>query len=634
LSQTQSIAEYYAIHVHSMSLNPIVPDTSQLPTALQILLSNYADVFATPKGLPPPRLQDHAIPLVEGSNPVKVRPYRYPHSQKSQIESMVHDMLQEGIIQPSTSHFSSPVLLIRKKDGSWRFCTDYRALNSITVKDGFPIPTVDELLDELFGATHFSKLDLRSGYHQIRVKPEDVHKTAFRTHQGLYEWLVMPFGLTNAPASFQSLMNTVFKQQLRKSVLVFFDDILVFSPSWSSNLLHLVEVLLLLRQHCLFAKLSKCSFGNSKVEYLGHVVSGSGVEMDQSKIQAIIDWPYPKNLKQLRGFLGLTGYYRHFIKGYAAIASPLTALLKKDCFKWDAAAYVAFDDLKAAITQAPVLALPDFTQPFILETDASGSGIGAVLSQGKHPIAYFSKKLSIRMQKQSAYVRELYAISEAIAKFRHYLIGHKFTIRTDQKSLKPLTNQTIQTPEQQIWLHKFLGYDFSIEYKPGKDNIAADALSRSFYVALSQPHNSLVDQIAAATTQDSVLKMLIEQCQQGTPPDPHYREKNGKLFWNSKLVIPHQPELIKIILEEYHSSVIGGHAGIKRTKARIASQFYWPTLHKDVQEFVSKCLICQQTKHATTLPAGLLQPLPIPAQIWEDIAMDFITGLPPSQGSQ
>jgi hypothetical protein len=283
---------------------------------------------------------------MEGSNPVKVKPYRYPHSQKTQIEQMIHEMLHQGIIQPSTSPFSSPIILVKKKDGTWRFCTDYRALNTITVKDSFPIPTVDELLDELFGAKYFSKLDLRSGYHQILVQPEDRYKTAFRTHQGHYEWLVMPFGLTNAPATFQSLMNHIFHHALRKYVLVFFDDIFIYSPTWQAHLDHLDAVLKILQDNVLFVKLSKCSFGVSEIKYLGHRVTSQGVAMDKDKIQAIQDWPVPKNVKQLRGFLGLTGYYRRFIKSYARVAAPLTELLKKESFVWNDQAEMAFSPVK------------------------------------------------------------------------------------------------------------------------------------------------------------------------------------------------------------------------------------------------------------------------------------------------
>lgn len=425
------------------SYEPVLELPPDLPPDLVQLLHHYHMIFQNPTTLPPPRSQDHSIPLVDESTVVKVRPYRYPHSQKEQIEKMVAEMLNQGIIQPSTSPFSSPIILVKKKDGTWRFCTDYRALNLVTVKDSFPLPTVDELLDELYGAKYFSKLDLRSGYHQILMNPADRHKTAFRTHQGHYEWLVMPFGLSNAPASFQCLTNEVFQFALRKFVLVFFDDILIYSPTWMSHLDHLERVLHTLQQHVLFVKLSKCSFGMLEVDYLGHNVSGNGVSMDKGKVQAVLDWPPPKNLKQLRGFLGLTGYYRRFIKSYSTIALPLTNLLKRDAFHWDEAVGSAFDQLKQAVVTAPVLALPDFTQPFVLETDASSTGVGAVLSQQGHPIAYFSKKLGPTAQRQSAYVREFRAITEALAKFRHYLLGHKFIIRTDQKSLKALLEQTL-----------------------------------------------------------------------------------------------------------------------------------------------------------------------------------------------
>ncbi|CAH9143923.1 unnamed protein product [Cuscuta epithymum] len=461
---------------------------------------------------------------------------------------------------------------------------------------------------------------------------KDRHKTAFRTHHGHYEWVVMPFRLTNAPATFQGLMNEVFKGFLRKFVLVFFDDILIYSSTWEEHMSYVESVFTILHENQLYAKISKCSFGLQQVDYLGHTVSAQGVSMDRKKVHAVLDWPKPITTKQLRGFIGLTGYYRRFIQSYASIATPLTDMLKQDKFQWSEEAEAAFAKLKEVITQAPILTLPDFSKPFILETDASGTGIGAVLRQGNHPIAYFSKKLNASMQKQSAYAREFYAITEAIAKFRHYLLGHRFIIRTDQKSLRSLTDQAINTPEQQKWLQKLLGYDFSIEYKLGKENIGADSLSRSFLLALSQPKLQLLTDLRAALLEDAQLKTILQLCSQNQQPDPNYSVSDRLLYWKGRLVLPKGHELVHNVMSEFHSTPVGGHSGVTRTSKRIASQFYWPGMQQDIKDFVRNCLLCQQAKHDNSLPSGLLEPLPIPALIWEDVAMDFITGLPSSNG--
>jgi hypothetical protein len=295
-------------------LLPPEQDSSQSHTVeasdVTDILSDFADIFEEPSGLPPSRACDHTIPIQEGSTPPNVRPYRMPHKQKNIVEELVQKMLKNNEIRLSNSPYSSPAILVKKKDKTWRLCVDYRQLNNLTIKNKFPIPVIEDLLDELHGATIFSKIDLQSGYHQIRMNPSDIAKTAFSTHLGHYEYLVIPFGLSNAPATFQQLMNNIFAPFLRKFVLVFFDDILIYSKNIKQHRLHIAQVLQVLRIHQLKAKMSKCMFATPTVEYLGHVLSGDGVATEPAKIKEISSWEAPKTIKQLRRFLGLTGYYR------------------------------------------------------------------------------------------------------------------------------------------------------------------------------------------------------------------------------------------------------------------------------------------------------------------------------------
>ena len=426
--------------VLSFSVSPVCDNcaTAEAPSTslLDELLATFSDVFAEPTGLPPPRTRDHSIVLQPGAPPVVVRPYRYQAAHKDKLEQQCAAMIAQGIVRRNDSAFSSPVLLVKKAYGSWRFCVDYRALNALTIKDAFPIPVVDELLDELRGAHFFTKLNLRSGYHQVWMRPEDIHKTAFRTHNGLYEFLVMSFGLCNAPATFQALMNDVMRAYLHRFVLVFINDILIYSSSWADHLRHLRVVLTLLRQHRLFVKRSKCSFGVDSVGYLGHIISTAGVAMEPAKVQAIHKWPQSRSACAVRGFLGLAGFYRKFVHNYGTIIAPLTALLKKEGFTWNDNTMAAFTALKTAVTSAPVLALPDFGKPFVVECNASTHDFGAFLIQEAHPIAFFSRPVAPRRRSLAAYERELIGLVMAVQHWRPYLWGRRFFVKTDHYSLK------------------------------------------------------------------------------------------------------------------------------------------------------------------------------------------------------
>ncbi|KAK1664842.1 hypothetical protein QYE76_053001 [Lolium multiflorum] len=373
----------------------------------------FGDMFPeeVPAGLPPLRGIENQIDLIPGASLPNRAPYRTNPEEMKEIQKQVQALLDKGYIRISLSPCAVPVILVPKKDGTWRMCVDCRAINNITIRYRHPIPRLEDMLDELSGAAVFSKIDLRSGYHQIRMKEGDEWKTAFKTKFGLYEWLVMPFGLTNAPSTFMRLMNHVLRDFIGKFVVVYFDDILIYSRNESDHTIHIRHVLQVLRDNQLYGNLEKCTFCKDKVIFLGYVVSKHGVEVDVSKIEAIQYWPTPMNVSQVRRFHGLAGFYRRFVPNFSTIAAPLNDLTKKGViFEWGAAQDHAFDELKRLLTSAPLLALPDFNKQFEIECDASGIGIGGVLMLEGRPIAYFSEKLSGAKLNYPIYDKELYAL--------------------------------------------------------------------------------------------------------------------------------------------------------------------------------------------------------------------------------
>ena len=452
------------------------------PAALS-LLEKYKSVFPDdlPKTLPPSRAVDHKIEIIPGSVPPSRPTYPLSLAEMDELKKQLDDLLLHGFIRPSKSPYGAPVLFVRKKEGDLRMCVDYRALNKQTVKNTYPLPRIDELLDRLHNAKVFSKIDLRSGYHQIKIHDDDIHKTAFRTRYGLYEFLVLPFGLTNAPASFMCLMNDIFRDELDSIVIIYLDDILVFSENEEQHKIDLEHVLKKLEEHKLYAKLSKCEFFKSEIGFLGHIISRKGIAVDPSKVKSIVDWPTLTCVKDVQSFLGLVNYYRRFIHKLAKIAAPLTELLKKDKpFVWARRQESAFNALKKAMTQAPVLVIFDPSRPVSVHTDASKYAIGAVLMQDGRPVAFESRKLSSAEINYPMHEKEQLAVVHALRKWRIYLhsTAEPFTVYTDHESLKYLETKSTLSPRQIRWSEKLAEYNYEIRYRKGFLNVVPDALSR------------------------------------------------------------------------------------------------------------------------------------------------------------
>jgi len=468
--------------------------------ALKRLLAEYADVLPDKLGpidpkAPSPGGIEHQIELAADAKPHAAPLRRYSPIEDAEIRRVVEEQLALGRMRESTSPWGSMVLLAKKKDGTLRFCIDYRVLNNSTIKNRYALPLADDLFDRARGARWFSKLDLHSGFWQIRLAEQSSAMTAFRTRFGHYEYTVLPMGLCNAPGTFMHVMNSVFRKQLDRFMLVFLDDIFIYSSTEEEHISHLREVLEVLRREKLYLKPIKCEWMLPEVEFLGHRIGRDGLAVDPHKVDAVNQWPTPTNVSELRSFLGLAGYYRRFLEQYSKVALPLTELTKDEVeWKWNDAEKSAFEQLKGMLTHAPVLKLADPERPYVIHCDASGYAIGACLMQdhgsGLQPVSYISAKMKPAETRYAPHEQELLALVYACATWRHYLHnGQPFTVLSDHQSLRFFTTQPLLSSRQARWKDKLAEFDFTIKYIEGPKNIVADALSRRSDHRPTQPNS-------------------------------------------------------------------------------------------------------------------------------------------------
>ena len=626
-------------------LEPNLPELEK--SQLMQLLQSYHEVFSLEEG---ERGQTDLVEMeidTGSSRPIKQPPRRMPLAVRKEIARQVKSMQDNGVVVPSNSPWSSPVVMVRKKDGTHRFCVDYRRLNAVTQADQFPIPRIDDLLDQLGKSKYFSTLDLASGYWQIRVHPNSQAKTAFATPSGLYEFKVMPFGLTNAPAVFQRLMQRVLMglnpPEGPDMVTVYIDDILVFSRTLSEHLKHLQAVLERLKQAGLKLKPQKCHFIRKEVEYLGHILTPNGLKTNPRLVEAVLNFPEPKCVQQVRQFLGLSSFYRRFIPNFAKIAQPLHTLTRKGMeFSWHDTCQEAFTNLKHVLTQAPILSYPLLDHPYILETDASIQGLGAILSQEQdgriHPVAYASRSLSPQERNYGITELETLAVVWAISHFKSYLYGHSVTVYTDHSAIKAILETPSPTGKHARWWTKVYGSGVKqvhIVHRSGKTNTNADALSRNplpltqdvcsdnedvqVAAVRSEPISTLLTKpqlsqkketsIAAEQRKDPYLAQVILFLEKNfLPEDTNMARKianQSKQFalienilyfldsrhgYRKRVAVPRH--LQRQVIQEHHRGNMGGHFAVNKLYKMLASHWWWEGMYTDVHEEVKSCPEC------------------------------------------
>ena len=597
----------------------------ELHPSLAPLMEEFQDVFPEelPNSLPPQRDIQHNIDLIPGSQLPNLPHYRMSPTEHQELRRQVNELIEKGFVRESMSPCAVPSLLVPKKDGTWRMCIDSRAMNKITIKYRFPIPRLDDLLDMLSGASVFSKVDLRSGYHQVRIREGDEWKTAFKTKDGLYEWLVMPFGLSNAPSTFMRLMTHTLKEFMGRFLVVYFDDILIYSKTENEHLDHLRLLFNKLRENHLYANLKKCSFLSESIQFLGFIISSKGIKADPIKVQAITDWKAPTNIHEARSFHGLATFYRRFIRNFSTIMAPITDCLKKGEFRWTPSAQKSLETIKELMVQAPILHLPDFSKIFEIACDASGIGIGGVLSQDGHPIAYHSEKLDSSKLNYSTYDKELYALVQVLRHWRHYLLCKEFVLYSDHEALKWLNSQKKVNPRHAKWLEFLQAYNFVIKHKPGVENKVADALSRKNHLlAIVSPQVIGLEKLKELYLDCKDFKSIYENVLKGPHPEnKDFQIHDGYLFKGEKLCIP-STSVRDFLVWEVHQGGLSGHFGRDKTIQDVQQRFFWPKMKKHIAKIVSHCQVCLRGKQVKQ-NTGLYTPLPVPKKPWEGFVGNF-----------
>jgi len=619
----------------NISIKSLNENNSTITEKIEInnLVNKYSEVFSKDKyDLGSVTIEQCKIELTNNI-PINLRPYRCSQEDQKLIDNQINKLLEKNLIRKSLSAYSFPITLVDKKDEGKksRLCIDYRKLNSIAIADNYPFPRLDDIIDKLHDCEYFSTLDISSGFWHIKVEPKDVHKTAFVTMNDHFEWLVMPFGYRNSPSIFQRIIRNI----LKKHNLITFsdnylDDILIYSKSFNEHLKHIELVLKALIDENIKLKLSKCSFSQKRVKYLGHIISKNKVRPLSDNINAINDFPTPLTVKNVQQFLGKVNYYHKFIPNVPKLLNPLYQLLHKNSkFIWTKECDQSFNTIKNFLISTPILAIYNPNEECILYTDASKVGLGAVLKQKQsdnklHPIGYFSKKLLKYQNNYSITELECLAIIESIEYWHHYLYGKKFTVITDHNALKWL--KTIKKPNSRLfnWSLKLSQYDFDIKYQSGKNNIEADTLSRNPITDSNESKEYL--KIVNLLTKDELINAQKE-CY------PNFKELPKKCKVENDLIVRLKNNFRKVLVPEklrfklidnFHINF--GHLGTKKILQLISKCYIWPNITNDIKDYINSCSICQTNKIQRTKKFGSLSQIGPAKDPFDIISIDTVGG--------